>query len=151
MAVIYVAGPIFTAAEQAWLSGVVNALERRANVEVIWPFRDIPRGRDRRPEAVIQLCVEGLERADVMLAILDGPQVDDGTAWEVGFFFAQKGSSQIVGVRTDARAAGETHGSAVNTIVAQSCSRIHSSVEDALGEPKLFDAKDHPQPAGGNT
>jgi nucleoside 2-deoxyribosyltransferase len=36
----------------------------------------------------------------MVIAILDGPQVDDGTAWEIGYFYARKSSEQkIVGIR----------------------------------------------------
>ena len=34
------------------------------------------------------LIEAGIERADAMLAILDGPSVDDGTACEIGMFHA---------------------------------------------------------------
>ena len=32
----------------------------------------------------------GLSECDIMVAMLDGPQVDDGTAWEVDIFSAGK-------------------------------------------------------------
>ena len=47
----------------------------------------------------------GIERADAMLAILDGPSVDDGTACEIGMFHALMQSDPskkgIVGLLTD--------------------------------------------------
>ena len=57
----------------------------------------------------------GIERADAMLAILDGPAVDDGTACEIGMFHAlmQSDSSKkgIVGILTDIRSKrGESTG-----------------------------------------
>ena len=49
----------------------------------------------------------GIERADAMLAILDGPSVDDGTACEIGMFHALMRSDPskkgIVGLLTDIR------------------------------------------------
>lgn len=46
---------------------------------------------------------------------MDGPQVDDGTAWEIGYFY-QRGllEQKIIGIRTDFRRAGECEGAAVN-------------------------------------
>jgi nucleoside 2-deoxyribosyltransferase len=50
-----------------------------------------------------------------MIALLDGPQVDDGTAWEIGYFSPKKSSEQkIIGIRTDFRMAGESRGAVVN-------------------------------------
>ena len=55
----------------------------------------------------------GLSEANAVLAILDGPTIDDGTACEIGIFYAlmqddpeKKG---IVGLVTDLRAARETN------------------------------------------
>jgi nucleoside 2-deoxyribosyltransferase len=47
---------------------------------------------------------EHLDTADMMIALLGGSQVDDGTAWEIGYFFARRRSEQkIIGVRSDFR------------------------------------------------
>jgi nucleoside 2-deoxyribosyltransferase len=60
------------------------------------------------PESVFDTDYDGLSGADAVLAILDGTQVDDGTACEIGIFHAlmqvdptKKG---IVGLVTDSRA-----------------------------------------------
>ena len=51
-----------------------------------------------------------------MLAVLDGPQIDDGTACEIGIFYAlmlwNPNKKGIVGLLTDLRAGrgGEGHG-----------------------------------------
>jgi hypothetical protein len=38
---------------------------------------------------------------------LDGPQVDDRPAWEIGYFYTKKSPEQkIIGIRTDFRRAG---------------------------------------------
>jgi len=36
------------------------------------------------------------------------PKVDDGTTWEIGYWYAKKGPERIFGIRTDFRNAGET-------------------------------------------
>ncbi len=42
----------------------------------------------------------------MVIAFLDGPQADDGTAWEIGYFYAQKSPEQkIIGIRTEFRRA----------------------------------------------
>ncbi|RQW79658.1 MAG: nucleoside 2-deoxyribosyltransferase, partial [Methanothrix sp.] len=59
---------------------------------------------------------------------LDGSQVDDGTAWEVGYFFSQ--GKQVLGLRTDFRRAGESDQSKVNLMVEHSCRRVAASMEE---------------------
>ena len=59
------------------------------------------------------------------LALLDGTQVDDGTAWEIGYFFATKAAdAKIVGIRTDFRRAGESEHAIVNAMVEMACDVI---------------------------
>ncbi len=73
-----------------------------------------------------------LDQADVLIALLDGPQVDDGTAWEIGYFFSIRERSRIIGIRTDVRNAGESSNSVVNAMIEMSCGRVVRSVEELL-------------------
>jgi nucleoside 2-deoxyribosyltransferase len=135
MASVYLAGPVFTDAEIHWLrhlkSHLVDKLGNR--VTVIWPFELTPKDSHDRAAEVLRICREGLDAADILIASLDGPQVDDGTAWEIGYFFHTKGSGvRIIGVRTDVRAVGETAGVPVNTLVEASCGVIGTTFEDLL-------------------
>ena len=62
----------------------------------------------------------GVESADAVLAVLDGPSVDDGTACEIGLFYGLKQRDPerkgVVGLLTDLR--GERRGDfAVNLFV----------------------------------
>jgi nucleoside 2-deoxyribosyltransferase len=51
---------------------------------------------------IFSRCKSHLEDADMVIALLDGSQVDDGTAWEIGYFYAIKSPEQkIIGIRTD--------------------------------------------------
>lgn len=55
---------------------------------------------------------EGIDRADAVLAILDGTDVDSGTAAEVGYAFAK--GKLIIGYRGDFRLARDNDGGTVN-------------------------------------
>ena len=60
------------------------------------------------PETIFGTDLEGLDCANAVLALLDGTQVDDGTACEIGIFFGQmqtdrKNKKGIVGYITDSR------------------------------------------------
>jgi nucleoside 2-deoxyribosyltransferase len=99
-----------------------HELEAGAEVTAAWVF-----AKDR----------PGIERADAMIAILDGPSVDDGTACEVGMFHAlmQSDASKkgIVGLLTDIRGTrGESTG--INLFIRaaiEDVGCIVGSIEDA--------------------
>jgi nucleoside 2-deoxyribosyltransferase len=55
---------------------------------------------------------ELIDEADAVLAILDGPDVDSGTAAEVGYAAAR--GKPIVGIREDVRQTGDNPGVTVN-------------------------------------
>jgi nucleoside 2-deoxyribosyltransferase len=135
MRVIYLAGPLFTEAERDWhrkTKGLLleQASQRGQTVEIIWPYELITPeeiaalGVGARAE-IFRRCKTELDRADVLIALLDGTQVDDGTAWEIGYFFATKAAeATIVGIRTDFRRAGESEHAIVNAMVEMACDVI---------------------------
>ena len=52
------------------------------------------------------------------MALLDGSQADDVTAFEIGYFFARKKTGQmIIGIPTDFRRAGECDGTNGNSMI----------------------------------
>jgi len=53
-----------------------------------------------------------IDRADAMVAVLDGTDVDSGTAAEIGYAFAR--GKLIVGYRGDFRLSADNEGSTVN-------------------------------------
>jgi len=54
-----------------------------------------------------------------MIALLDGSQVDDGTAWGIGYFTARKSPEQkIIGIRTDFRRVGKSEGTFNDSAIA---------------------------------
>ena len=128
---VYIAGPLFSEAERAWIEGLKQRLQSTPGLEPVWSADEL-----RAPRLVSEIfsaCKEGLDTSDAMLAILDGSQVDDGTAWEIGYFYAlQKGP--IIGLRTDFRRAGELPDSTVNAMIEGACEAIASDVDDALAE-----------------
>lgn len=94
---VYFAGPLFTAAEQTWNADLAGAL-RGAGHEVFVPQEQ---EKGKPASGIFAVDVEGIDWADVLVAIMDGPDPDSGTAWECGYAFGKK---PIVLVRTDFRA-----------------------------------------------
>jgi nucleoside 2-deoxyribosyltransferase len=110
---LYFAGPLFTTSERAWNTEVAAAL-RAAGHEVFLPQEQEP-GRDAA--GIFAGDVEGIDWADGLVAIMDGPDPDSGTSWEVGYAFGRK--KWIVLVRTDIRASTGSAGD-YNAMLAES-------------------------------
>ena len=130
---IYLSGPLFSAGEIAWgreLSSFLRERLANAGVQVIWPYELSI--NQLEPEEIFGENLRALDRCDMMVAILDGPLVDDGTAWEIGRFFLL--GKKVLGIRTDIRKAGESELSRVNLMIEFSCLSISSNIEELYSE-----------------
>ena len=117
---IYLSAPLFTQVERRWNRLVAQGLERRiAGAEVILPqdFR-VGSSFNKRSDFphLFKACADGVREADVMVAVVDGADVDSGTAFEMGI--AYELGIPIVGVRTDYR---ESQQKGVNLMIAGAC------------------------------
>ena len=132
---IYQAGPLFSEAEQNWHRGLRAQLEA-AGFEVVWPGDLIPQaqiaawGTDAK-RRIFERCRDELLASDLVVALLDGTQVDDGTAWEIGC--AYQAGKPVYGIRTDFRQAGECQGALVNCMIECSCQMVVRSVTKLIG------------------
>ncbi len=102
---IYFAGPLFTPYERSYIDQCANVM-RAAKMEVFVPH-EIPLPDPVTSKFIFDLDAKEILSANVVLALLDGPMVDDGTASEIGIFWAdmrhdpkKKG---IIGLVTDTR------------------------------------------------
>jgi nucleoside 2-deoxyribosyltransferase len=96
---IYLAGPLFTESERDWIRNLKKEIESFAEsqgkqVKVVWPYDLITQSEIDHlgPKAKLEMfsrCKSHLDDADLTIALLDGSQVDDGTAWEI-LFLRQK-------------------------------------------------------------
>ena len=133
---VYFSGPLFTTAERTWNAGVTAAL-RAAGHEVYLPQEKEP-GKDAA--GIFAVDVGGIGWADGLVAIVDGPDPDAGTSWEVGYAYGIK--KPIVLVRTDFRSmagnAGEynpmlTQAATIRLdLPAASTTEVVSAILDAL-------------------
>ena len=140
---IYFAGPLFSEAARDWIRATIGKIESLAaqhgmKTEIIFPYDLITReeieslGEHARVE-IFSRDKSHLDDTDLMLALLDGSQVDDGTSWEIGYFYARKSPEQkIIGVRTDFRRAGESESAVVNAMIECSCDWIVKSTKGLL-------------------
>lgn len=126
---IYLAGPLFSEAEIRWGFQVKAAIEGHFgdSLVLIWPHEI---GSDKTQMDIFKKNLDALQRCSILVALLDGPQVDDGTAWEIGYHYARGGVA--VGLRTDFRRAGESAGAKVNAMVEGACMYIAHDMEELL-------------------
>ena len=139
---VYVAGPLFTQAERDFLGGIAARL-RAEGFDLFVPHEQFDALKELSPEEVYRVDGAGLRAANALLAWLDGPVIDDGTAAEIGAFAELvAGGDQryrgIVGLATDLRIErrrGNTTGDGMNLFVigaVRSAGRVCWSVEEAV-------------------
>jgi nucleoside 2-deoxyribosyltransferase len=139
---VYLAGPLFSDAERDWLD-LFAARIRDAGIGCFVPHEEFDELRELSPSEVFRVDGEGLRSANVLVAWLDGPVVDDGTACEIGMFaqLVASGDPQyrgIVGVVTDLRLQrrrGNAVGDGMNLFVVgaiEATGRLCWSVDEAI-------------------
>ena len=120
---IYFSAPLFTQMERRWNRQVAAGIEKSiAGAYVILPqdfkFDDAYNSARTFPH-LFEACVDGVREADVMVAVIDGPDVDSGVALEMGIAYER--GIPIVGVRTDFR---ESQDRGVNLVIAGVCTEM---------------------------
>jgi nucleoside 2-deoxyribosyltransferase len=142
---IYLAGPLFSKAERNWMREIRHhilefAKKQPRDVQIVWPYELISQHEieSMGAKAIHEIFSRNkskLDTANILIAVLDGTQVDDGTAWEIGYFYARKSvDSKIIGIRTDFRNAGDLKHSTINLMIEASCNKIVTSIDDMLAE-----------------
>jgi nucleoside 2-deoxyribosyltransferase len=109
---IYFAGPLFTPYERGFIDECAAQL-RAAGFDVFVPHEHVlALDGTVTAERIFAKDWTGLSEANAVLALLDGPMIDDGTACEIGIFHALMQSDEskkgIVGLVTDLRAPRDT-------------------------------------------
>jgi nucleoside 2-deoxyribosyltransferase len=105
---IYFAGPLFTPSERRYIDDCAAQL-RGAGFDVFVPHEhELALDGTVTAERIFAKDWEALSEANAVLAILDGPMIDDGTACEIGIFYGlmrtDESKQGIVGLVTDLRA-----------------------------------------------
>ncbi len=129
---IYLAGPLFSEAEREFnvkLSGML----KNAGYAVFLPQEDSADTSQSREKlenkTLFRKNVEGIDKSDLVVAILDGgSDVDSGTAWEIGYAWAK--GIHVVGLRTDFRTLGIE--GIVNLMIEECVVGLCTSVEELV-------------------
>jgi nucleoside 2-deoxyribosyltransferase len=147
----YLASPLgFAESTRAFMDHLVAEL--RSHIEVVNPWDDHRFDEDfKRVPAIDSVAerkkllehinhelgkknAESIQACDSLIAVLDGVDVDSGTAAEIGYAYGL--GKRIWGIRTDFRLAGDNDGAVVNLqveyFIHESCGKIVRTVEELL-------------------
>ncbi len=104
---IYIAGPLFSSHERSFLEEIVKTLSEKLSIDsikdVFLPHRDAGEVDAHRKNRgfIFDEDIKRLDEADIIIALLDGPDVDSGTCIELGYAYAR--DKEIFGILTDFR------------------------------------------------
>jgi nucleoside 2-deoxyribosyltransferase len=125
---IYLAGPVFTLAERRFNEELAGELERLCpSLQVFLPQRYDKEFQDSIDfsQKMFACLTAAIDDCDAVVAVLDGPDADSGTSFEIGYARGQ--GKRVIGVRTDFRG-GEDFG--LNLMLSNACS-------DLVAEPSI--------------
>lgn len=129
---VYVAGPLFTLAEQRFNLDLADSLKKtNPHLELVLPQlknQELEKDENFVP-AIFDYCIEMVNQCQLMLAILDGADADSGTCIEMGLAYAQ--GKPIIGVRTDFR---NLEDRGLNLMVSHVCTRLIWEQTDDIDE-----------------
>ena len=103
---IYLASPLFSEGERRYNTYLADVLRKNFfSVYLPQEFDDTAeaRGEDRE-RMIYDKNLSELKKADIVVGVIDGSDVDSGTAWEMGYAFAC--GKRVIALRTDFRKFG---------------------------------------------
>ncbi len=105
MRTVYLAAPLFSEAELDFNRKLRDEI-KVAGFKVFLPQEDSNNVKDRddRQKVIFSKNETAIQNSDIIAAVLDGTDVDSGTAWEIGYAYAL--GKPILGLRTDFRTLG---------------------------------------------
>jgi len=117
---VYVAGSLFNIAEREYNIKVKHALTKscKSFANILLPQEQCANLTDAFD--IYAQCVQDINNSQVVVALLDGIDIDSGTAWELGYAFGT--NTPTIGLRTDFRSVAEDAG--LNAMIGQSINHL---------------------------
>ena len=102
---VYLAAPLFSEGECVF-NRLLRDEIKKTGFTVFLPQEDSNNKIDtkNRQEIIFKKNMTALEDSDIIVAVIDGADIDSGTAWEIGYAFSR--GKSILGLRTDFRTLG---------------------------------------------
>ncbi len=104
MRTVYLAAPLFSEAERDFNRKLRDEI-KKAGFSVFLPQEDSNNVKgEKRQEIIFNKNLNAIENSDIIVAVVDGTDIDSGTAWEIGYASAK--GKPVIGLRTDFRTLG---------------------------------------------
>ncbi len=97
---IFIAGPIFSEGERDY-NLRIDSICKEIGCKTFMAQRDVGIVANNTLEEAFNSDLNNLKNSDIIVANLDGVDVDSGTAWELGY--ASSLNKPIIGIRSDVR------------------------------------------------
>ena len=126
---IFLAAPLFSEAEREFNRKVAREL-REAGFAV-WMAQEAPfikEGTDEEKRSIYEGDIAALKRSDVIVAVLDGMDVESGVAFEIGYAAALH--KTIIGLKTDYRTFSKIE--SINLMLELSMRGIYGSTNEVI-------------------
>lgn len=124
---VYVAGPLFDEGER-WFIESVEARVASLGFRTFLPHRDNPPKTPDTVRTIFENDKGAIDQCDVIVANLNGITTDDGTAWELGYAFAN--GKYGIGIFTDWRARFPAENELVNLMMQCSLDVLVRSLDE---------------------
>jgi nucleoside 2-deoxyribosyltransferase len=105
MKTVYLAAPLFSGAELDFNRMLRDEI-KKAGFDVFLPQEDSNNIKDKknRQKIIFDKNLAAIDKADILVAVVDGADADSGTSWEIGYAYAL--GKPVLGLRTDFRTLG---------------------------------------------
>ena len=138
---IYLAAPLFSDAERTYNATLSDLLKQHL-FEVFLPQEagdDTDTRANTEQVRIFSKNKDDLDRADIVVAVIDGADADSGTAWEMGYAYAH--NKPVIAVRSDFRRVGMHE--QVNLMLEESSKVVSSTIGllESVNSP-LIDKRD---------
>ena len=138
---VFLAAPLFSEAERNFNSKVAKRLRDKGFQ--VWLAQESPfihEGTPEEKQKIYEEDISTLKACDVVVAILDGVEVDSGVAFEMGYAVAI--GKPVIGLKTDHRAFSKVED--VNLMLEVPLIKLYSSTDDVITELEDFSRKGCP-------
>jgi len=130
MKIVYIAGPLFTPSQRNYLEKI-NKLIKSLGFNTYLPHKDgglFIRGITKSAD-FFDKDLNALDNCNILIAVLNGNEVDSGTAWEMGFAYFKK--IPIIGILEDSR---KPNDDLLNVMISNSTIKIARNLEELKEE-----------------
>jgi len=126
MKLIYIAGPLFTEEQRRYLEKVEKAIQE-IGYKTYLPHRDagIFKRNENSGEEFFKKDIEKINECNIVVAVLNGSEVDSGTSWEMGFAYSK--NIKIYGILDDTRKPSKN---LLNPMILNSTTEVVDNIEE---------------------